>query len=161
MAMFVLIALLVASRSPEPEVLSVRRLEVVDPQGEVVGGFGIAALRPAQPASSEGDRLSWVLQDPATKTRAWASVDPHGAAMLHLDSDKVSAGLWGMSNGAGAAVESTQRGALLVAQDPESSLWFQIADGWEPEAVLALTHISGTTRIQGWDETSGPTFDFR
>lgn len=161
LALVGLLGFLGAASPLQPRVLRVQRLEVVDPDGQVLGGFGLGALPPTRMAGRDVERLGWFLRDPTSQARAsgWVEVfEGVGSSSFFLGQEKASTAFT-VADGALVGLGCKDHSATLGAQGSESALWFHAGDGWEPVPVLSLSHRSGSPSIRGWDDHGSPTFD--
>ena len=172
------VAVLAALRSPEPEIVRGRRFEAVDQEGRVVGAFGIGVELAG--VSDGGNRLGWILADPASETSAMAMVGeaatveegggPAGSkspfAMIHVEaSSSVAAMLAGERSAYVELDWDDLRHVDLRAYDDGSELSFEAPPIGESEEetieVLRLSHSSGRPTIQGWDDEGNATIDIK
>jgi len=178
LATLALVGLLAALRPPDPEVLRAHRLEIVDDQGQVVGGFGFGALE-ALGVRQDGSHLGWILRDPATRASAYTLLTESDAPTGDPASlEKVPTTVMSLTAGEGVALFNAsdqavnaelllheERGVGLYAQRGSSELSLLAPSASVSERygvdVLRLSQSTGGPTIQGYDEIGKPTIDIK
>lgn len=178
LAALAVVGLLAALRPPESEVLRARRLEIVDGEERVVGGFGLGVGYGARTGGESASR-GWYLLDPSSDAIAAAMIgeteapEPEGEGQA---AGKLPFAMMSLQGGSGYAqivashdfvtaelLCDSVRGVSLHAQHDRSSICIEAppsdpADDWGRDA-LRLEHIQGKPTIRGWDDGGEPTID--
>ena len=178
LATLAVVGLLAALRPPEPEVLRARKLEIVDGEDRVVGGFGIGVGFSAAAGNDSGFR-GWCLADPDAEVVAVTMIGEAEApqqgggaqaeeklpfAMMSLQGGAGVAQL--VASGGGVTAEflcDDLRGVSLHAEHDRSRICIEAPSATAPEDeggdVLRLEHTTGKPTIRGWDDAGEPTID--